>query len=72
MGGQDGQLPTQIWVGQLTLTRGADCAPTILLAHPALGSFLRPCSSFGSNKLFSWTQSKPLLIQSDCVTGYFL
>ena len=26
MGGQAGQLLTQIWVGQLTLTRGADCA----------------------------------------------
>ena len=63
MGGHDGHLPTQIWVGQLTLNRGADCA------HPALGS---PCSSFGSNKLFSWTHPKPLFMEADCVTGYFL
>ena len=36
------------WAGladQLTLSQpeGADCAPTLLLTHPALGSFLRPC-----------------------------
>ena len=30
---------------QLTLSQpeGADCAPTLLLAHPALVSFLCPC-----------------------------
>ena len=36
------------WAGladQLTLSQpeGADCAPILLLTHPALGSFLRPC-----------------------------
>ena len=46
MGGQDGQLPTQILVDQLTqLTlsqqEGDGCAPTLQLDHPALGSFLR-------------------------------
>ena len=43
MGGQDGQLPTQVLADQLTLSQpeGTDCVPTALLAHPALGSFLR-------------------------------
>ena len=47
-----GQLPTLVLADQLTLNcpwlnlyqpEGADCAPphTFLLAHPALGSFLR-------------------------------
>ena len=48
MGGQGGQLPTQVLVDQFTIyqTEGADCAPpkTLLLAHPALCSFLRHCS----------------------------
>ena len=49
MGGQSGQLPTQVLAGQLTLTlyqpEEADCAPpsTLLLTHPALGSFLCHC-----------------------------
>ena len=46
MGGQDGQLPLQVLADQLTLHQpeGADCAPhRTILAHPALGSFLRPC-----------------------------
>ena len=43
MGGQGGQLPTMVMVDHLTLSepKGADCAPTLLHAHPALGSFLR-------------------------------
>ena len=46
MDGQGGQLPTQVLGDQLTLYQleGADFAPhTLLLAHPAFGSFLRPC-----------------------------
>ena len=41
MGGQGWQLPTQVLEDQLTLSRpeGADCAPTVLLAQPTLGSF---------------------------------
>ena len=41
MGGQGGQLPTQVLVDQLILSQPevADCAPTLLLANPALGSF---------------------------------
>ena len=44
MGGQSGQLPTQVLADNLTLYKPeeADCSPTLLLAHPALGSFLRP------------------------------
>ena len=43
MGGQGGQLPTQVLADQLTLFQpeGADCAPTLILGHPALSSFLR-------------------------------
>ena len=42
MGGQVEQLPTQVVADQLALSQpeGADCAPTLLLAHPASGSFL--------------------------------
>jgi hypothetical protein len=44
---QGGQLPAQVLADQLTVYQpeGADCAPTLLLAHQAFGSFLRPCSS---------------------------
>ena len=37
MGEQGGQLPTQVLADQLTLPQpiGADCPPTLLLAHPA-------------------------------------
>ena len=41
-----GQFPTQVLAHQLTLSQpeGADCTPQITtFAHPALGSFLRPC-----------------------------
>ena len=43
MGGQGGQLSTQVLADQVTLSQpeGADSAPTLLLAHPALSSFLR-------------------------------
>ena len=45
MGGQGGQLSTQVLADQLTLSQpeGAGVPLTLLLAHPALGSFLRPC-----------------------------
>ena len=50
MGGQNEQLSTQVLADQLTLSQpeGADCAPppTVLLAQPALGSFLRPCTLY--------------------------
>ena len=44
MDGQSGQLPTKVLGDQLTLHQPeeADCALTLLPAHPALGSFLRP------------------------------
>ena len=44
MGEQGEQLPILVLADQLTLYQpeGADCAPTLLLAYPALGSFLRP------------------------------
>ena len=43
MGWQGGQFPTQVLADQFSLSQpeGADCAPTLLLAHPALCSFLR-------------------------------
>ena len=43
MGTQDGQLPTQVWADQLTLSQpeGANCAPLITPYHPDLGIFLR-------------------------------
>ena len=46
MDGQSGQLPTKVLADQLTLHQPeeADCALTLLPAHPALGSFLRPCA----------------------------
>ena len=42
MGGQSRQVPIQVLVDQLTLYQpdGVDCA------HPALGSVLRPCSTY--------------------------
>ena len=45
MGGQGGQLPTQVLADQLTLYQpeGADCAPYITTCPPDLVSFLRPC-----------------------------
>ena len=45
MGGQGGQLPTHVLADQLTLSQpeGADCATTLLLAHPDLVRFLGPC-----------------------------
>ena len=47
-----GQLPTQVLADQLTLNHPeeADCAPLVLLAHPALGSFLRPCNVVGGSE----------------------
>ena len=44
MGGQGGQ----VWADQLTLSQreGAGFCPTVLLTHPALGSFLRPCQLY--------------------------
>ena len=44
MGGQGGQLPTQVLADQLTLSQpeGADCA------HQTLGSFLRHWSEVAS------------------------
>ena len=49
----DGQLPTHVLTGQLTLSqpKGADFTPpptTLLLAHLALVSFLCPCKYFKS------------------------
>ena len=41
MGGQGGQLLTQVLADQLTLSQPEIVPPTLLLAHPALGSFLR-------------------------------
>ena len=44
-GGQGGQLPTQVLEDQLTLSQPeGQIVPltTLLLAHSALGSFLRP------------------------------
>jgi hypothetical protein len=48
MGWPSGQLPTQVLADQLTLYQPEeeDCAPTLLLAHTALGNFLRPCHVF--------------------------
>ena len=47
MGGQGGQLPIYVSADQLTESQpeplGVDFAPTVLLAHPALSSFLRSC-----------------------------
>ena len=45
MGGQGGQLPIQVSADQLTESQpeGVDFASTVLHAHPALSSFLRPC-----------------------------
>ena len=45
MGGQGGQLPTQVLADQLTLSQpeGIDCAPHVTTCPPDLGSFLRPC-----------------------------
>ena len=42
MDGHGGQLPTQVLADKSTLSQpeGEDC--TVLLAHQALGSFLRP------------------------------
>ena len=50
MGGQGGQLPIQLLADQLTLSpEGVDCAPpTLLLAHPAFGSFQRHSLKYGS------------------------
>ena len=44
MGGQGGQLPTEVLADQLTLcqSKGVDCAPTLPFVHPSLGNFLRP------------------------------
>ena len=39
MGGQGGQLPTQVMADQLTLSQAEGA-----LAHPALGCFLRHCN----------------------------
>ena len=41
MGGQRGQVPTQVSADQLTL---------LLLAHSALGSFLRHCQRLTGDK----------------------
>ena len=45
MYGQSGQLPTKVLADQEALSQieRTNCAPTVLLAHLALGSFLRPC-----------------------------
>ena len=44
MGGQSGQLRTQVLADQLTLSQpeGQIEPPTLLPAHQALGSYLRP------------------------------
>ena len=44
MGGQGGQLPTQVLPDHLTLSQPerVDCAPLITTSHQALGNFLRP------------------------------
>ena len=44
MGGQSGQMPTQVLADQLTLSEpeGHIVPPTLLLAHPDLDSFLHP------------------------------
>ena len=56
MGGQGGQLPTQVLADQLTLSQpGGQMLPLIvLLAHPALGSFLQPCCGLCRN-VSGWT-----------------
>ena len=45
MGGQGVQLPSHILGDQLTLSQPEE-PPIVLLVHPALGSFLRPCTLF--------------------------
>ena len=55
-----GQLPTQVLAVQLTLNHPeeADCAPhsmIVLLTHPAIGSFLRPCN------VVDWSEKAQLL-----------
>ena len=47
---QGGQLPTHVLADQLILSQpeGADCAPTLRLAHQTLGSFLRHWSEVAS------------------------
>ena len=50
MGGQVGLLPIHVLAYQLILSQpeGADYAPLkLLLAQPALSSFLRHCERFG-------------------------
>ena len=43
MGGQGGQLPNLVFADRFYLNkRGQIVPPTSLLAHPNLGSFLRP------------------------------
>ena len=56
MGGQSRQLPIHVLADQLTLSQpeGKILLPTLLLAHPALGSFLRPCCGLCRN-VSGWT-----------------
>ena len=48
MGGQCLQLPIQVLADQLTLyqPKGNIVNTTLLIAQPALGSFLRPCMQY--------------------------
>ena len=52
MGGQSGQMPTQVLADQLTLSEpeGHIVPPTLLLAHPDLDSFLCPSFVFGEGE----------------------
>jgi hypothetical protein len=56
MGGQGGELPTQVLVDQLTISQpeGQIVLPTSLFAYTALCSFLRPWVNKGVS-CFSYT-----------------
>ena len=57
MGGQSGQYPNQVLAEYLVMRRRQCQRATLLLAHPALGSYLRP-----------W---KVLLLFDTCFPSYF-
>ena len=60
-GGQGGQVPTQILTGKKA-PPGSGAA--LLLAHPFLGNYLRPCSTIISD------QNKLLVIKHSIIVSF--